>query len=181
MILKRFSLKKARCIFQDFRWFSEFQGQGERNNLKRNDMGGPKRNSAFSKTSFASVDEALRISIGTRRIKSRWHRQFSSYIPVHREDTTMRCDMIVLFVPMLLCLNWHNNNPKKRGKSWRLSALYLAPESDEWEEIECDEVIQNIAINIHVCPHQQLGRISIFKIYICQVILYKVYDNNYIN
>jgi hypothetical protein len=36
----------------------------------------------------------------------------------------------------------------------KISALCLAPESDEWEEIECDEVIQNIAILIHVCPHQ---------------------------
>ncbi len=42
------------------------------------------------------------------------------------------------------------------------SALYFAPESDEWEEIECDEVIQNLTINVHVCPHQQPGRISIY-------------------
>ncbi len=39
----------------------------------------------------------------------------------------------------------------------KISALYPAPESDEWEEIECDEVIQNITIHIHVCPHQNMA------------------------
>jgi hypothetical protein len=48
------------------------------------------------------------------------------------------------------------------------SPLNLAPESDEWEEIECDEAILNITINIHVCPHQQPGRVNIFKVRICQ-------------
>ncbi|MDH3357622.1 MAG: hypothetical protein OET81_12615 [Desulfobacteraceae bacterium] len=37
--------------------------------------------------------------------------------------------------------------------------LYFAPESDEWEEIECDEVIQNITINIHVCPINNLAEL----------------------
>ncbi|MBU1161841.1 MAG: hypothetical protein KKF96_04715 [Proteobacteria bacterium] len=50
----------------------------------------------------------------------------------------------------------------------KVSLLYLVPESDEWEEIECDEVIQNITINIHVCPHQQLGRVNTFEVGICQ-------------
>jgi len=49
-----------------------------------------------------------------------------------------------------------------------VSLLYLAPESDEWEEIECDEANQNLATNIHVCPHQQHGRVNIFKVCICQ-------------
>ena len=40
-----------------------------------------------------------------------------------------------------------------------VSPLYLAPESDEWEEIECDEVIQNITINIHVCPINNLAEL----------------------
>ncbi len=62
-----------------------------------------------------------------------------------------------------------------------ISALYLAPESDEWEEIECDEVIQNITKKIHVCPHQQLGSISIFNIYTCQDILNKMHHKNYDN
>jgi len=30
---------------------------------------------------------------------------------------------------------------KKGGKSWNDPSLYLAPESDEWEEIDCDEAI----------------------------------------
>ena len=62
-----------------------------------------------------------------------------------------------------------------------ISPLYLAPESDEWEEIECDEANQNIATKIHVCPHQQYGRINIFKVCTCQDILYKIYINIYIN
>jgi len=49
-----------------------------------------------------------------------------------------------------------------------VSTLYLAPESDEWEEIACDEVIQNITINIHVCPYHQHGGIHNFKVHICQ-------------
>jgi hypothetical protein len=53
-------------------------------------------------------------------------------------------------------------------------SLYLAPESDKWEEIECDEAIQNITINIHVCPHQQFGRFNIFKVCICQQDLCKI-------
>ena len=65
---------------------------------------------------------------------------------------------------------------KKRGKSWNIS-LYLAPESDEREEIECDEADQNIATNIHVCPHHQHGRLNIFKVCICQDVLYKIYIN----
>ena len=40
-----------------------------------------------------------------------------------------------------------------------VSPLYLAPESDEWEEIECDEVIQKITINIHVCPINNLAEL----------------------
>jgi len=62
-----------------------------------------------------------------------------------------------------------------------ISPLYLAPESDEWEEIECDEVNQNIATKIHVCPHQQHGRVIIFKVYVCQDVLYKISINIYIN
>ena len=41
-----------------------------------------------------------------------------------------------------------------------VSPLYLAPESDEWEEIECDEANQNITTKIHVCPHQQQSKIT---------------------
>jgi hypothetical protein len=50
----------------------------------------------------------------------------------------------------------------------KVSTLCLAPESDEWEEIKCDEVIQNIKAHIHVCPHQQSGSISIFEVIFCQ-------------
>jgi len=49
-----------------------------------------------------------------------------------------------------------------------VSILYSAPESDEWEEIECDKVLQNITINIHVCPHHQHGSIHNLKVIICQ-------------
>lgn len=31
-------------------------------------------------------------------------------------------------------------------------SLHLAPENDEWEEIECDEANQNLTTNNHVCP-----------------------------
>jgi hypothetical protein len=50
----------------------------------------------------------------------------------------------------------------------KVSALYLAAENDEWEEIEYDEVIQDITAHIHVCAHQQYGSISIFEVRICQ-------------
>lgn len=58
------------------------------------------------------------------------------------------------------------------NKNRKRFPLYRAPESDEWEEIECDEANQNLTTNIHVCPHQQHGRINIFKVCICQYILY---------
>jgi len=62
---------------------------------------------------------------------------------------------------------------KKGGKSWNDSSLYPAPESDEWEEIDCDEAIQNFTTKIHICPHQQPGTIHIFKVCICQEIIFQ--------
>ncbi len=52
-----------------------------------------------------------------------------------------------------------------------ISPLYLAPESDEWEEIECDEVIQNFTINIHVCP---INNMTVFIPLRC-VLVNKIY------
>ena len=48
---------------------------------------------------------------------------------------------------------------QKKGANHGSISLYLAPESDEWEEIECDEADQNIATNNHVCPHRQPGKL----------------------
>ena len=53
---------------------------------------------------------------------------------------------------------------QKKGANHGSISLYLAPESDEWEEIECDEADQIIAINNHVCPHQQPGEINILRV-----------------
>jgi hypothetical protein len=52
--------------------------------------------------------------------------------------------------------------------------LYLAPESDEWEEIECDEVIQNITINIHVCPINNLAELIPLRLVFVNKIYFKL-------
>jgi len=57
---------------------------------------------------------------------------------------------------------------QKKGANHGNIPLNLAPESDEWEEIECDEANQNLTTNIHVCPHQQHGSIHSFKVCFCQ-------------
>jgi hypothetical protein len=52
-----------------------------------------------------------------------------------------------------------------------------SPERNKWEETECDEVIQNITMDIHVHSHQRLGRINIFKVYTCQDFLHLSFNN----
>jgi hypothetical protein len=74
----------------------------------------------------------------------------------------------VYFSPFSVMSYLTQQKSKKKGQIMEISPLNLAPESDEWEEIECDEANQNLTTNIHVCPHQQHGSIHNFKVCICQ-------------
>ena len=92
---------------------------------------------------FRTISCGSNETTATTSCVSRWCRLFFSYVPVHREDTMMRCNTIDLWVPcgschsvyrifhLLLCLVWHNKNPKKRGKSWKYSPLPLC--GDLWK------------------------------------------------
>ena len=52
----------------------------------------------------------------------------------------------------------------------------LAPEIDKWEKTECDEVIQNITIDIHVCPISNLAELISLRYILVKVfcIKYKI-------
>jgi hypothetical protein len=76
------------------------------------------------------------------------------------------CFWVVFFIFSYVLFD--TTKVQKKGANHGNIPLNLAPESDEWEEIECDEANQNLTTNIHVCPHQQHGSIHSFKVCICQ-------------
>jgi hypothetical protein len=67
---------------------------------------------------------------------------------------------ICVFFSIFSYVLFDTTEVQKKGANHGNIPLNLAPESDEWEEIECDEANQNITTKIHVCPHQQQSKIN---------------------
>ena len=78
---------------------------------------------------------------------SRFQRD-SAFSPFHAPDSRdfAKLNLLVLSPNIIFEIGYN-----KRVIHGRIPPCY-APESDNWEETECDEVIQNIRIDIHVCP-----------------------------